>query len=199
MPTVQIYSSTNDGYISNSSGSWAGVHDGTSGTAVSTDSYKSSAAYVGWNSTNSTYYIFRSFFEFNTSSIPANAIIQSVVFKWYGYSSSNGTICFQKSTHSNPLTGTDFDNFTGSYYATATITLNQYNSIPFNAQGIADIVKGGITKICAREYNHDYLNSANTDHVNYGAGCYYADSSTNKPYLEITYIVPGGAFLFNMI
>ena len=64
--------------------------------------------------------------------------------------------------------------------------MERWNEINFNQQGIDDINKTGTTKICCREYDHDYLN------VSPGTGRYRATgllgaTYASRPYLTITY------------
>ena len=42
-----------------------------------------------------------------------------------------------------------------------------------------------VAKVCLREYTHDYLNSAPS--AVYASEMTWADSSTNKPYIHVTY------------
>jgi hypothetical protein len=98
-------------------------------------------------------------------------------------------------TQADSLTTSDYAAFSGSSFGNiATWEINTYNEIVFNSTGISAVQSGlgGVIKICAREYDHDYSNVdiGTTDYYN---GCYYADdtSGTKDPYLYITITTAG--------
>lgn len=179
-----IYSSTADGYIyASDMYDWSAAYGATTGTTQDTTSDSSAMAVL--HQAESPYVIYRSFFYFNTSGI---SNITAVDLKLYGYDQGDNTVSAQKGTQSTTLANDDFNNFTGSEYGhTASWSTSGYNTISFNATGVSEIVNG-TTKICCREYPHDYSNSAPGKGVAYQNGCYYTNNSgTDKdPYLSIT-------------
>jgi hypothetical protein len=117
----------------------------------------------------------------------------------YHNSTNPVTICALKGLHSSPVVAGDWGAYSGTPYGTLTLNgedeSHVYYPITFNAQGIADIVKGGITKIAIMNYTYDYLNvDTDSDEYEYQAQWYSPEESESHPYLEITYTeeVPSG-------
>lgn len=196
-PSVDVFAETTDGYvIRQGTSDWAATRGHTDGTgsnaAGNYDTTTNSADWIG-----SYYQIERGFFMFNTSAIDDNATVTSASLFIYGYSNGGINVCAQMGTQGDTITIADYDAFTGSEYGhTSGWTTLGYNEIYFNAQGKSDINVTGITYICTREYDHDYLNAA--PGTTYRGGCYFADSTgtTRDPYLNITYTLgaaPGQA------
>jgi len=183
-PTNTIYSSTNDGRVSHSALSWDFCHDATTGstkedTTPALSDALSAEYFFG------DYSISRSFFYFDTSVVPDDATVTNVYLNLYG-SSASTSVCAMKGTQGDTLSTADYDAFTGSEYGHTTWS-GDYNNISFNSQGCSDIDKTGITKICCREYSHDYLDSVPI--TIYNNGVYFADSpgTFRDPYLEVVY------------
>jgi len=129
----------------------------------------------------------RYFEYFNTSSIPQSAIITSVKLHLYAkeYNPEGvGNISAQQGTQATPLSTSDWTSFSGSTYGFVNVTSSTYANytITFNSQGINNIVEGGITKICLREYALDCLSLPSW----YILGIVWS----GEPYLEITYSLP---------
>jgi hypothetical protein len=178
-----IYSSTNDGYIYHYNSTWSTVHDAAKGFTFNNGGTMANDATQCLYETN--YKIKRSFFYYDTSGVTGT--ITAVVNYICGYTNGQSRVCAMEGTQSDPFVTADFDSFTGNEYGhTASWSTSGYNQITFDAQGIADINTSGTTKICCREYTHDYLNSAPS--TIYENGCYYSNNSgTNyDPYLSIT-------------
>jgi len=191
------YSGTNDGRVKRGSGdgeNWSTVRGATAGTEVfSTESYSNYAVqtYVNTNYGGGTE-IDRSFFYFNTSDLPDNATIVTATLSLYGYSTAESTVCVQEGTQSDTLTTEDYDAFTGNEFGhTTSWTTSGYNNISFNDTGKGKINKTGTTKLCVREYPHDYSN-VDPGATNCRCGMYYADqaNSAYDPKLVITYSIP---------
>lgn len=174
-------SSASDGRVYNYHTTWSTCRGATTGTSVSS----SDTSYAMESSWDNTYYrIARGFFYFDTSSIPDNAVITAVVLSVYGGTYYDSNICAQKGTQAGTLTTADFDSFTGSLYGYVTWEANQYNNITFNTQGRSDIDKAGVTKICIREYSHDYLNSQPSG---YNRDTIYFNESSYPPILIVAW------------
>lgn len=178
-----VYSSTSDGYISNSGTVFSTVRGAVTGVGSSdTVSYYSVASSCYLNA--STYWIIRSFFYFSISS----GTYQSVAFYIKAYSYYESDICAQKGTQADTITTSDYDSFSGLSYGSKGSLVNGYNYIDFDSTGINDIntSSGSVAKVCCREYSHDYSNSQPAG--NFRNGCFFADSSgtSSDPYLELT-------------
>jgi hypothetical protein len=85
MPTIVVYSGTDDGYIYTSDASYANTRSGTGLTAHTTET----ALSVGQD-LNGTYEGYEGFLSFDTSAIPNNATITNVELGMYG-STDNST------------------------------------------------------------------------------------------------------------
>ena len=183
-PTSTFYSSTNDGTVYYSNLNWDTCHDATSGNLDTTSTRLNNGIAASYAL---VYEIHRSFFYFDTSSIPDTATVDSATLYLYGFYYAESSVCAMKGTQGSTLSSGDYDSFTGSEYGHTSWSISTYNSISFNSQGCSDIDKTGTTKICCREYNHDYLDSA--PNGNYRCGVYYADytGTSRDPYLEVTY------------
>jgi hypothetical protein len=138
------------------------------------------------------YRIRRGFFYFNTSSIPANAIIESAeLYIFIRHAAAQLTA--QKGTQIAAPSVNDVTVFTSysgvSYGDTGPITDNNFAVIQFNETGRNDIVKGGITKICLREKNNDFVNSAPVNVGTYdGTKIFLNNAPAGKEtYLKIKY------------
>ena len=178
-----VYSTTADGYVGYTNASWSTCRGAATGNEVN-----SSAAYLDCAASAgklSSYYIYRSFLYYNTSSIAGT--ITAVTSKLYGKGGYASHISAQKGTQAATLATSDFDSFSGSSYGTVH-SGQSYITITFNATGRSDINQGGTTKICYREYERDYNNTTPDVDEESDNGFYYADQSgtSNDPYLSIT-------------
>lgn len=186
------YSSSADGYVIYTGGAdWDTIRHATDGTAANNTSESSptSLEVVGGGKTND---ISRSFFYFNTSDIGSGSTVTSAILSLYSTYIRDKLICVQKGTQADILTTADLDSFTGDYYGNVSFgTSLEYKSITFNAQGCSDIVKDGTTKLCARNYSYDYLDSPPDS--DYYTGCYFSEdtSGTKDPRLTIEYTSGG--------
>lgn len=188
-----VYNSTGDGYVANYNAAWATAQSAATGTSVSTNLANNGNACAAFNF-SSLFYINRSFFYYPLTGLSGTVSAVSEFF--YGVTRKESNISVQKGTQADTLAVEDFDSFTGSYYAYATWNTAQYNELAYNAQGISDVtaVLGSTHKTCAREYAHDYSNSAPGTDVLYRNGLYYADDTSGSydPYLYVT-IGAGGS------
>jgi len=179
-----VYSETGDGYIyGGSSEDWDTIHDIGTGASADTDDHQwshSAAAYF----IDPIYRIYRAFFYFDTSALSGSVTAASVNI--HGFSKDNNVSAMQ-GTQGSPLTTADFDSFTGSEYDHIVWNKDTYNTINYGGGDLADIDLEGTTKVCLRDYDYDYLDSAplSDDGV---SGCYYSDEEGTDydPYLEIT-------------
>jgi len=186
--TNTYYSSTADGLVDgNEESSWEDAYNSTTGTVDDTG-HQNGAAMRVYNTGKGSYKVTRSFFYFNTSDLPDAATITSAVLKLYYYYYGQSDVSAQQGTQADTLESGDIDSFSGNEWGHSSgWSEDQYNSITFNAAGKSAINKTGITKVCCREYTHDYLNSEPDDY--YANGCYFANEelTTKDPKLEIDY------------
>lgn len=192
---VNFTSTTADGEVKNSSAvSWADVRGAATGAdgAVSNGASDNNAACANVLS-GVVWFCYRSFLYFDTSAIPDTATITGVKLYLYSAADYPSTACAMKGTQADTLADTDFDSFSGSSYGYATVAAaGNWFYITFDSTGCSDINKTGTTKICVREYDHDYSNvtpGASGSHY-YNCGFYYADDTntpSRKPYIVVTY------------
>lgn len=187
--TLTVYSAVADGRVRNYNSVWATCRNATDGdTALTNEIYNSAGISSYYFTGNSNYYIFRSWFYFDTSSI-GSGTISAATLSLYGMTNNGSGVSVMKGTQAASLTTADFDAFSGSVYATvASWSKTAYNDFALDATGLSDIDKAGTTKYCAREKTKDIDNSAPTDIVPQN-GCYFADypNTTYDPKLVVTY------------
>jgi len=186
-------SSTKDGYVTNSNADWDTCRNSGTGNAYSTTLSCDQAISAYYSSSKIN--IIRSFFYFNTSSMGLNKTISLAQFSLFGITYSESDVCVLKGTQSTTLSGLNFGAFTGSSFGNTTswITTN-YNDITLNSTGQTWVNNNTNCRMCAREYDHDYLNS-NSGTSNYRNGCYYSDKGVGyypKIYIEYSTITEIG-------
>jgi hypothetical protein len=141
--------------------SWASMHDSTGAGASlgSVNGTTNPLIVVYLDAEDGTGTIHRQFFQFDTSSIPDGATINSVDMKLTASSVTGSmTVSAQLGTQNTNPTAVDFDSFTGNYFGTVLVSSTGQKTIPFNAEGLAAISDTGLTKIVVRNYTYDYLN-----------------------------------------
>lgn len=190
-----FYSTTVDALISTgTSATWATVHNASSGASIN----QTGAAFSpNVNVNKGNYSLNRSFHYFDTSTIGLGKTVTDAVLSLYGaYNSKSSQLCIQKGTQADTPTTSDFDNFSGNYYAKLAVASwvdAQYNDFTFNAQGKSDIVLNGTTKLCIRDYDYDYLNSApGGQYITYFWSADEDQSGERRPRLVVTYTAGGG-------
>ena len=187
--TLTRYSNTDDGYVSNSGSDWPTVRNAASGNYVASNTNYYNNAHRAYLQAT-TYYVTRSFFYFDTSSLLDDCTIISATFSLYGYQYSSANVTVQEGTQgTGALTVEDYDAFTGSSFASVdSWSTSGYNDFTLNSAGLSAINKTGNTFYCTREKNKDY-SGGYPGGGTMGSGCYYADNSgnTKDPKLEVTY------------
>ena len=190
-PTTVTFNPSADAGIRyyNGSGTWSSVRAEATGTnAYTTETQINMAA-----SYNTLALILRSFFNFDTSSLPDGATITSAKFKAYGYGKvgTEGSVYLVGSTAADTLTTADYDQSGATAFSDTQVTLSSwstsgYNEFPLNAAGIAAISKTGLTKFAGR-HSSDFNNSAPS--TDCAAQMYSVDDGTSgrRPVLEVTY------------
>ena len=188
--TKIFYSSTNDGYVRQAADTWEEVHSATTGNSCYPGLEKNDSLASAFYNVMTGLTIDRSFFYFDTSSLPDDSVISEVVCSFYGYFFAESSVCVQQGTQADTLSMDDFDSFTGSEFGHSTgWTTSGYNAITLNQSGRNAINKTGTTKICCREYNHDYLDVTCGEDDPGDNGGYFADNPgfDKDPKLVVTY------------
>lgn len=211
-PDPNTESTSVDGYsYVLSAVSWADAHDALIGTAAA-DSDASTIWVLAGKDSLGNWFIWRSFFLFDTSSITDTDTIDSAVFSVYAIAvadnADNDGNDFLGVVTSSPATDTaiitaDFDQVgsteqhdTGERKDISGLSFSAYTDFTFNATGRGNVSKTGISKFALRE-GHDLLNDAvvvDNNRDNRVSG-YYADQSgtTNDPKLVVTHTAGGSS------
>ncbi len=154
-PTLTVYSISSDGYIYNSGTNYNTVRTATSGTVNSAGAYIT----IGQRKLffPDTYYIYRGFVFFNTSTLPSNAYLDDAtlsIYKKDDYSTTDFDITIQNGQPIYPHNPMQTGDYNKNYYSgnggalnTASFT-SGYNAIKMN--NLSWINKTGITKLCLR-------------------------------------------------
>jgi len=180
--------SENDGYVEGSASDYFTARSSATGYDTSHDFLSIGQSYISFEG---TYYVYRTFLKFDTSSIPSSATITSATLKLYGKDDVSNTdfyIRIQKWTDDTPINTGDFNEFDGVNYddggfSTSSFTTSGYNTITISDYSI--INKGGYTRLCLRSSRDIGSNTpSQPEYVNvysydYGTGYY--------PTLEVTY------------
>lgn len=214
-PDPDVETSTVDGFAGdNSSSDWNTVHDAAGNQ--SKDDGDPTFVETGIDS-GGTYRIRRGIFLFDTSAIDAGDTISATTLSLYGNAGTldqdNDGDDFIAIVTSNPASNTaiangDYDavgdaidNPTEMHDAGARIDLGSfntsgYNDFAFNATGIGNVTKAGITKLGARE-GHDIIDSAYSGSTNTRnrAAIQSADASgtTTDPKLVVVHAAAGAS------
>lgn len=203
MPTLRIYGLPDDGTIASSDYElWPDAHADINPQTPDTASASADVFSRNFLDPNGllVYRISRAFLYFETAVIPDNAVINDVQLNLFGIPlpafSNNPKLVAQKGTQSFPLLASDFNAFTGNaYHIPATWQTNQYNVITFDLQGRNDINKTGITQICCREFDSDYLDVAPANETNIHLAFYTGNEQdvNKRPFIDVTYTIPDNA------
>lgn len=180
--------------------SWAAIVAASGNSSFDSLTTFSTSLYSD-NSTDKWQGLFRLIFLFKTSSLGSSATISSAILSLYGVFKSDPLgispdidIYTSNPVSNTTLTGTDFSTLgiisqTGIPITYAGFSIVGYNDFTFNATGISNINKTGISKFGARNANYDVSGVAPTWSSNQDSfiEIYSADNGTNKPKLVITY------------
>ena len=199
--TTTFYSLSSDGNVDYSADfyalgfplTWAQMRAGTGGGTASTDATNTTdyACAEYFSGVYGSGYVRRLFFAFDTSAIGAGNTVTAATVNLYcsavGYPCS---LSLMKGTQADTLTTADFNAFTGSEYGHVTPAANSWLSW---SPTLADVSITGKTKVCLREYGHDYSNVAPLLVV-YEATVDMSEHSgtTYDPYISVTYTAGGG-------
>jgi len=189
-----VYSSTNDGYIWYFWSDWNTVHDFTGGPITPSDSDATAMSAAAYYLFTDNYCINRLFYVFSLSGLSGEVTEVNFCVRTAPDGEDAISACIQQGTQSDPIGGYDFDNFTGSYFDTETLstTSQTLNTFAFNSTGKSYIsgVLGSTAKLCMRQYPNDYVDTQPGigDMGAVFTNLYFADETgTSKdPYLAIT-------------
>lgn len=212
-PTIYLATDTfyatasGDGYVLNQGSTYSTVRGAATGSSVGTADTKASWFGLANSLSGGTYYVGRSFYPFDTSSLPNSAEISAAVFSAFKDNTntvrnddSDSVSLIQTSQASaTTLSTADFDAVGttkgASDIALSSVTENAYNNFTLNATGLSWIQVAGATLLGLRMAK-DIGNNTPTGNNDGGnnAGFTYSDrSGTNEdPKLVITYTVPSG-------
>lgn len=188
-----FYSSTADGQVYHGVTSdpptqedWDSCHDAEVGTEVFPDG---ESGLIGRGSHTDSwtdlFTINRSFFYFDTTGAPLPTTVELWV---YIIAALNESLVVMEGTQADSLTTADFNAFTGlefGHLLREEITEGAWHKVIFNSLGRSKINRTGVTKICVRQYEHDYLDLMPEDKVEHYQTGYYTENATYKPYLLI--------------
>lgn len=152
------------------------------------------------------WYLHRVIFLFDTSSIGNGSTISIATLSVFGINKTDGLAItpnidiYTSAPASNTvLASADFASFgiisqTGSPITYANFSIVGYNDFTFNATGISNIDKTGISKFGARNANYDVsgIEPSLSSFVESSIQFASADNGTNQPKLVVTYVAGGG-------
>jgi hypothetical protein len=191
-PTIKVYPTTSDGHISNSSTSYTTAWTATTGAISSTSTTFS----IGQQPPGifPTYYVYRGYLFFDTTTLPSNAYIDNAtlgLYKSTDYSTTDFLITVQNGQPTyphDPLQTGDYNKnqYSGSGGVINTSGLfNGYNNITLTNDGKSWLNQAGITKLCLRS-NRDI--NGNTPTNNEYVKIYASEQGTGyEPLLTIIY------------
>jgi hypothetical protein len=186
--TLTAYSQTGDGEVGRiQCATWAECRGATLGS-LAFATYEN--ATVGGSLEADGYVVKRVFFYFDTSSLPANAVIQSATLHFYAGTYQYGSdrrVHVVRSTQASPLSHSDFAQVGFASGGFVDLTPNAWFQISLNTTGQAWIVKEGITRL-ALMHNVDIENSVPGERND--AIISMAEDSAHQSYLTVKYIVP---------
>ncbi len=200
-----------DGFCEGGAGGeslWQATHDQA---AADTTTDTATTVQLGVDRLSSTrYFIKRGFFPFDTSSIPDDATITSATLQLYATINTNSdndgnnylAICETFQAGTSELVDADYedcgsDNGTGgraketpieegsAQLSLNSISTSQYNTLTFNATGLAWISKTGVTQIGVRE-GHDLTDNAPDDNSKVTVSA-VEESGSKDPILTVNY------------
>lgn len=197
-PSTNINSATTDGMIYRKSGllgTWGNTRGAPTGDTCDTSSVSlatMSSVKVTMELLVKTYHIYRSFFDFDTSSLDDSATITGTSLFIRGYNSNSADVIVIQSSQGVSLTVADFDATDWTAYSSEKTGWSTagWNEMVLNTAGENAVSLTGHTYMALVQYDNDYLDSEPASAMDEKAGGYYADHGTNKPYLNITYTLP---------
>lgn len=187
-PDITFTSTASDNGLWGYNATYSTIHNASSG-----DIYY--AGFIGQTYYGSNYFIFRSFFYFDTASLGDNITITSANLSLYGlddYSTTDFYMTIQDGGATYPHEPIQTGDYLYSNYSgdsgnltTSGFTASGYNTIPLSASGIAQINVTGTTKFAVLS-NRDIASTTPTgdEYVRVGV---YSTGVGYRPKLNITF------------
>ncbi len=200
-----VYAHTNDGYArASSTTSFAHCRDNSGasfwGTGTASSSTSGAAAYKTTARGAATWYIFRSFFYFDTSGITGT--VDSATLKIYGRSYTTGDLIAVKSNSDiTNLSGADFDAIEGwnssgvdnegnvtKYSSEISTWSSGYNDITLTSDALTDMENDNTLYVCLMNYDYDLKNVDPNTATDTKNGLYYVNytGTSRDPYIDYT-------------
>jgi len=203
MPT--IYAATTDRDINSGvQSSWSGARDASSGTlggsASDTSELFAAGAAIFSGRGSSTYKVWRSFFEFDTSGI-TGTLSAGTLKLYFSNDTGNGNVIIIKSDAftggSSALVADDFNNldFSTPYSGEVDTTVTGLTSITLNATALADIKNNNSFKFALINYEYDYgggSGTAPTATLGHYVGVRFANYTGTSSDPQIDYTIATG-------
>jgi hypothetical protein len=197
-PDAHTETTTVDGEIQyNQASSWSEAHDAASGPQPNPSGSFGEFAYSAYWS--GYYYIVRSIFLFDTSSLTSSANISSATISIYGYGTVNNAdgdyayIVNSAPASNTDITSSDYSTLgTTSYsnaYAFSSWSTSAYNDFTLNNLGRDAISKTGVSKFGARDW-FDIMNSAPSGFNQLQTRWAENSGTSQDPKLVVTYTLP---------
>lgn len=173
--------------------------------------YNTSYEYIGQELQSTTYFIYRGFMLFNTSTLPDDAIITSANLTFAqrgpGWPTHNFSIVLQSGMPSYPhipILNTDFNQSyysgNGGSYNTSDPTWgvnHAYHNISLTEEGLGWINISGYTNFCLRsDKDIDGIAPSPAPSNDYVSLHYHYDSDSPAPYLVVTYTEGEGSSVY---
>jgi hypothetical protein len=156
-PTLTVYSTSDDGYISRSGTNYNTVQSASTGTVNSSATYITIGQNRPPGNISFTYYIYRGFVFFNTSALPSNAYLDTVTLSLYkkdDYSGTDFDITIQNGQPTYPHDHLQVGDYAKSHYSGNGGSLNTTNFVNgrnnITLTNLNWINKTGMTKLCLR-------------------------------------------------
>lgn len=186
---IGTFTAQNDGREGATGMGWPLVHGMGAGNVIFPGETETDIAIrARWQGIDTN--IYRSFFDFDLSGIPAGATITECTLTLQSYGGFTCDLSIQEGTQNDPLGTDDYDAFTGSLFDSKTWILGS-NVFTLNVPGQTYIQSkfGATAKLCMREYPHDYLNISPANGEDFKAGLYWSGAAVaaNRPKLTVTY------------
>ena len=200
-----VYAHTNDGYVrASSTTSFAHCRDNAAAPnyAPSTGSSSSVgvATYKATARGSATWYIFRSFFYFDTSGITGT--VDSATLRIYGRSYTTGDVIAVKSNSDiTNLSTADFDAIEGwnssgvdnesnvtKYSSEISTWSSGYNDITLTSDALTDMENDNTLYVCLMNYDYDLKNVDPNTATDTKNGLYYINytGTSRDPYIDYT-------------
>ena len=182
-----VYSSANDGYVYKYvTTNWADCRDATDGTGSSRTVSSLTQGVRVHKTAHPRYYIYRSFFQFDTSGITDTPT--SLTLNIRGATNTTGDVIAIKADHDIFLSTNDFDNvdFSTPYSMEKSTWAIAVNTITLNEDARNDARDLDLLRVAVVNYDYDYLDVEPGDTTNYANGMSYSEmlGTSKDPYIE---------------